>query len=476
MKKLLLLFLFACSVGVYSQCFTQFSSGFVDDNSGTAGTGAVTFSLPSDNVVWATATTGTTATITVPTNRQVTVSSDGGLTFTRKNCVLYANAAQNTAQAMNNVSAISSTQAWISTHGSATAPGGVWRTDDAGTTWTRQTSAPFNDASSFVNFVHFWDANNGVVMGDPAGGYFEIYTTNNGGTNWTRVPSANIPTPLQNAPGGINDEIEYGLVNQFAVSGDVLWFGTTYGRTLKTTNKGLNWTAITTPVVAFSGGTGTNGPAGYSANQDWKSELEGTITDSDRGYWRTIDGGVNWVASSNPVPVQNSFKYVPGTAATVIAAGTKVDENGDEIPGVAIVYSFDDGLTWTDCTFAPGGSYYTGALEVRSANIAYMGGQTTSTTVGGIWRLNSPLLSSEEFLTSSGFKISPNPTSDKFNLTGENINQVQITDILGKVIISNNYAALSNVELSIADFNAGVYVVKVTNNEGKSSVVKVVKQ
>ncbi len=60
-------------------------------------------------------------------------------------------------------------------------------------------------------------------MGDPIGGYFEIYTTVDGGVTWTRVPQADIPIPYRG---------EWGVVGYYDVIGDTIWFGTNVGTCL----------------------------------------------------------------------------------------------------------------------------------------------------------------------------------------------------------------------------------------------------
>ena len=56
----------------------------------------------------------------------------------------------------------------------------IYKTTDRGTTWTPATGV-FTNSASFPNTIHFFDQNNGVAMGDPVDGYFEIYTTTDGG-------------------------------------------------------------------------------------------------------------------------------------------------------------------------------------------------------------------------------------------------------------------------------------------------------
>ena len=64
---------------------------------------------------------------------------------------------------------------------------GVYKTTDAGTTWNRQNA--FNTSLYGPGYIHFFDSQNGVVIGDPN---LETYTTTNGGLTWNPVsmPSA----------------------------------------------------------------------------------------------------------------------------------------------------------------------------------------------------------------------------------------------------------------------------------------------
>ena len=98
----------------------------------------------------------------------------------------------------------------------------IFKTTNRGNTWAKQIT---NFSTGFANCIHFFDDNNGVATGDPNGGYFEIYTTTNGGDNWVRVPSGNIPPPL---PG------EMGIISSFAAYNNTFWFAT-FGATVQWT-------------------------------------------------------------------------------------------------------------------------------------------------------------------------------------------------------------------------------------------------
>jgi hypothetical protein len=74
----------------------------------------------------------------------------------------------------------------------------------------RQTSALYSSFNSFPNAIHFWDADNGIVIGDSDDNtFFEVYTTANGGVDWIRVPAPNFPELL---------EAEYGYYNYKSVA------------------------------------------------------------------------------------------------------------------------------------------------------------------------------------------------------------------------------------------------------------------
>ena len=64
---------------------------------------------------------------------------------------------------------------------------GLYKTDDAGVSWVNMDAG--YGASSFANVIHFFNDNDGFAQGDPIDGYYELYTTTNGGDDWTIVAS-----------------------------------------------------------------------------------------------------------------------------------------------------------------------------------------------------------------------------------------------------------------------------------------------
>jgi len=220
-----------------------------------------------------------------------------------------------------NITAVDENTAWIvfdSTSGSTTSSG-IFRTTNGGTSWEKQITArdPF--------FVYFFDNSNGLVVGNPEGGYWAIYTTSNSGNTWTRVPSANIPSPISGEmiePGGA----PCGFGNSF-------WFASLFGNgnLYRTTDKGLTWSKS----QAIPGAVGMS--------MAFESELVGLISsDYPAVYRRTTDGGQTFNTVGNtPGITPHYLTAIPGSPGAYMM--TNFDLFGWS-PGSA--YTLDGGQTW----------------------------------------------------------------------------------------------------------------------------------
>ncbi len=313
------------------------------------------------NVVWAVAYDGSGGGATI---REYSKTINGGTTWTPSSINVGS-----TNYGLANITSTHSDTAWASIYpitATVTAQG-IYKTVNGGTTWTKQSSALYNTATSFINFVHFFNANDGVAQGDPAGGYLEIYTTNNGGTTWTRVNSANIPAILA--------ADEYGTVGYFTTYGNNIWFTTTKGRIFRSTNKGATWAAASTPLGLNV--TLTN-LAFRDANNGYVTGLNPS-TQADVGLYKTTNGGATWTlstASTAGITAKSAIEYVPGTTSTYYISGATTGGSGT-------AYSTDDGATWT----AIDNIQHT-ALGFFNETTGWTGGFNTSSTTGGIFKLS----------------------------------------------------------------------------------------
>lgn len=280
--------------------------------------------------------------------QEFTRTTNGGNTWTPGVITNAANHGPSCIMALN------ADTAWVAMFNTSGGGGKVLRTNDGGLTWTHQSTATFSAPAGFPNVVHFFDANDGICMGDPNGGYFEIYTTTDGGNDWIRVPQANIPA---------NQTAEYGITDVYTTYGDsTLYFGTNQGRIYKSSDRGNNWTVSSTPYTGYLGAI-----AFRDANFGLACEADNATTSTDLIY--TNDGGTTW----NLLPTQaggftlkQSIRFVPGTDSTFVITSPYT------IYGSA--FSVDNGNNWkvmdnlihSDCDFVNATTGWSGGGEIGS--------------------------------------------------------------------------------------------------------------
>lgn len=446
MKKLLLflsLFLLAFTSNAQVSWTTQ-NTNFPVDGSYTGDIAVV-----DANIAWALVQRTST------TNHQTfSKTSNGGTTWTTGSIGV----GNTTGLGIGNITAVDANTAWVSVFPTTTALAtqGVYKTTNGGTTWSKQTTAAFTSAS-FVNFVYFWDANNGVCMGDKRGGYFEIYTTTNGGTNWTRTPSINIAASAT----------DYGYTGKYYVSGNTIWFGTDGGELMRSTDKGLNWTKFDTPISDFGGGTDTTSVAEFAFSDNnngfiLKETFDGlpSPTFLELELHRTTDGGATWT------PV------TPGTGifhgALAFAGPGMLVTGGSSDGNFGSSYSLNNGVTWT----AIDGLSHT-MLALKSDTVGWGGGFAT-TGVGGAFKFNNTL-STQSFENAAKFKVFPNPASSTVTIAAENADSynLSVTDVTGKIVMTKSLNGIENT-LDISSLSTGAYFFELSSDNTKD-VIKILK-
>ncbi len=456
MKKILLFASFLVGISAQAQYWTEYAT-----SQPAASTGMRSISIVDDNVTWLSMSCGTTGCTTI---RRYSKTADGGLTWSTGVVDLGPTSAN---LEIANIHGSSIDVAYASVFPKAGDPGGVYKTIDGGTTWTKQATASFNDPASFTNLVHFFDANNGVCMGDATGtfpaSYFEIYTTTNGGTNWTRVPSSPALVPI--------DAQDYGLTNQFTTNGDNIWIGTTFGRILHSSDRGVTWTVSQSPIPDFGGGINGDG----SGDLAFTDANNGLLQTDTWELYSTADGGDTWapVAVSADTALKTfGLSDVPGQAGAYVSVGEDLLTS----PERGSAFTVDGGVTWFDILDDP--DVDGGVIAFRSTTVGFASGFSTSAAVGGIFKWNGiPLvpLANATFSTDGAFIALINKATGMLEVSGKNITNVTVFDVLGKQVSNNNFTSIDNATVNASNFNSGVYLVRVTNNAGAASTVKVVK-
>ncbi len=172
----------------------------------------------------------------------------------------------------------------------------VYHTVNGGGSWTGTSVA---NITPFVNGLHFWDQNDGILFGDPRNGIWGIGLTTNGGTTWNPLP-----TPQQ----ALNST-EVGWSSGFAVYGKSAWFGTNLSRIWRSTDRGQSWTAHPTPSENSFGIAFANESDGLASFRTRQGNLG-----SNAIAW-TQDGGVTWTEGTLPFTgaEPQGVAAVPGT-------------------------------------------------------------------------------------------------------------------------------------------------------------------
>lgn len=197
---------------------------------------------------------------------------------------------------------------------------GVYATFDNGETWTRQPGA-FEHPEAFPDIVYFWSTLQGIAIGDPVDGEFDIYLTSDLGSNWNKIPGVAIPDPLPE---------ENAIVRTFSVVGNSIWFSTTKGRVYKSENIGLSWSVSSSPFNSHTRVAFTSPLEGYLQDVgDWETS----------GLAQTNDGGTTWeTVNYNGNLLNWDLKYVPGTIHTLLSSGAYLR--------LGLTMSMDGGNNW----------------------------------------------------------------------------------------------------------------------------------
>jgi PKD repeat protein len=358
-----------------------------------------------------------------------------------------------TGYGIGNITALSSQQAWVTLYNSSTSGGGkIMVTGDGGSTWTQQPTATFTGTSAFPNIVYFFDQNNGCCIGDPNGGYFEIYTTTDGGNNWIRVAEADIPAYLSG---------EMGWTGVYDAVGDTIWFGTNKGRIYKSVDKGLHWTAVaagTADCNNISMADNQNGLMEYIAID----QATGAITAFK--LRRTTDGGDTWndVTPSSGTLFESDISAVPGRPGFYVSIG------GNAAAGMhGSSYSLDYGDSWTTLDTVQ----YT-AVKFISPTTGWAGGFNLNSTQEGMYKWANPPIGIKENSTDASTSVYPVPAQESVTIefysnTKDKVN-IKIYNPTGQMVYENTGRKTTPVyraNIDVSALSAGIYMAVIETGE-----------
>ena len=334
------------------------------------------------------------------------------------------------------------------------------KTINSGQSWIEQMNA--DSLGSSLSNVFFWDAYQGFLLGGKQNGYYGFYTSNDGGNNWIRVDSSNIPAPWSSQIESI-----YGWT--ISVIDSNIFLPTNLGRIYKSADKGHHWSVMNTPYC-------------YTNNIYYLAYFEdvnhGIIRkyENNGDFYETYNGGQSWTLVN---PTGNFYcidlTWVPGMSNTCVSVGY-----GGLFSGCSV--SFDGGHSWTDFDELLGTYLFSSAWFNESCGWVTSETETVSPASSGIYKYTGTLVSiSEPYNEKGDLLMSPNPVVDRakihFSCFEEEKVSLQLYSLQGQCVYQSEFfqdQAQSDHVLDIGFLPPGSYLAKVSSS-GKYFVQKICK-
>ena len=185
----------------------------------------------------------------------------------------------------------------------------------------------------FYDAMKFWNATDGIAIGDTVDGCLSIIITRDGGTTWKKLKCTDLPK-------GIEGEGAFAASNSnIELFGEKAWIATTSGRVFFSDDKGNTWTTIATPIINNKETQGMYSLDFYNENIGFA--IGGDFTEPEEmraNKIKTMDGGKTWqVVADNQEPGYKScVQYVPNSGGQDLMA----------IGFTGIHYSDNGGSSW----------------------------------------------------------------------------------------------------------------------------------
>lgn len=323
----------------------------------------------------------------------------------------------------------------------------VYTTTDGGTIWTTQLDSAFT-AGFFLNSIYFFTPDSGVAMGDPRHGYFEIYTTVNGGATWTNVPQADIPAPLAG---------EAGVSHGYSAVGDKIWFNTnTDGRIFYSADRGYHWSVSTVSPGWFYAGVAfsdlNNGVA-------WRDNNSNVVSD----VYTSSDGAGTWIQQTFTPSIRlnqvSEIKNLPGTFLFTAESPARLYATTDNFTSYFLIdgaHSFANTPYWSGIKMFDAGLGW-------AADVPY-----SDSAVYKLQNLFSGISEPGDAGNINSFTLFPNPVTSGAALTSFSLEKnspvlITLSDMTGKIISRQSKAGVRGENALVYGFSnvsAGMYVLR----------------
>jgi subtilisin family serine protease len=191
----------------------------------------------------------------------------------------------------------------------------VYTTTDGGVNWS---AASVSDITGALNWIHLYNIRVGMLQGNPKNGIWGIARSSDGGRSWL---------PIANSVAA--EEGEKGWPGSYDSVGDTLWFGSNKYRIYRSVDRGMTWSSFPTPgmnSVDISFADGRRGVALFALRFGYGEHMLAT----------TRNGGESW-------------RRVTSIEVNSARAGVYMERGGTRLwllQGAAVYVSSDHGETW----------------------------------------------------------------------------------------------------------------------------------
>jgi photosystem II stability/assembly factor-like uncharacterized protein len=212
----------------------------------------------------------------------------------------------------------------------------------------------------FYDSMQFWNAQEGIAIGDPTADCFSIIITRDGGQTWQKLSCEVLPKLA-------DGEAAFAASNTNVVlKGSHAWVvsGGKKARVFHSPDKGKSWEVFETPIVQGEAMTGIftadfyNEQIGFIAGGNYEKPMQ-----NFQNKAITTDGGKTWklVAENQGFGYASCVQFVPNSEGKALVA----------VGAQGLFYSSDAGATWQQFLTDP--SLYT--IRFLDSDTAYAAGK-----------------------------------------------------------------------------------------------------
>jgi hypothetical protein len=196
-------------------------------------------------------------------------------------------------------------------------------------------------------------------------------------------------------------------------------------------------------------------------NENYESYEIGMVTPTDENItfkWELVSNSFDPAWTTAVCDYTNCYVGFPSNATmnAITVAEMAAGTNGFIKVNITCGFNYGDGTV---------------EIYVYDQN-DYTRGDTVSFTIH--WP--APATAVEENVLS--IKTFPNPVSDQLTVVNQSPlqGQINVSDILGKTVFTNRIIAGETKKIDFSSFNNGIYLVKLTSDDGSTTTKKIVKR